>query len=123
MGQVYEGNDNVRRLSHGKLTISHGRLTALPVTQCTPLAWPVQDVTTGTAVVVGPGVVGGGLVCTLHTQQHHISCSRMQQLAAQGCLQAEADVLICASAASPSCNVQLVSMLVLLLCQTHICTE
>ena len=63
----------------------------------------MQDATVGEGVVDFTGVVGGGLVCALNTQQDHISCRRMQQLAAQEWLQAGAAVLICASAASASC--------------------
>ena len=39
----------------------------------------MQDATVGEGVVVFTGVVGGGLVCTLHTQHHHISCSNWQR--------------------------------------------
>lgn len=59
----------------------NGDLTALPVLQCTPLAWPVQDATGGAGVVVGTGVVEGGLVCTLHTMPDHnlaFTCSSWQ---------------------------------------------
>ena len=60
------------------------KLTALPVLQCTPLAWPVQDATGGAGVVVGTGVVVGAFVCTLHTMPDHNACSHWQRRRVSG---------------------------------------
>ena len=89
----------------------HCKLTALPVLQCTPLAWPVQDATGGAGVVVGTGVVDGGLVCTLHTMPDHnlaATCSKRCRMSGCG-----PEILVCAPTTSPHCVGQLVSILML----------
>ena len=60
------------------------KLTVLPVLQCTPLAWPVQDATGGAGVVVGTGVVDGAFVCTLHIMPDHNACSHWQRRRVSG---------------------------------------
>lgn len=55
------------------------RLTAVPVTQCVPFAWPAHEGTGGAAVVVGGGFVedvAGGFVCA--GTQHRSACAQAQ---------------------------------------------